>query len=101
MIAVYMTFANEEEAKNIGDRLLKERLVACINIFPIKSSYWWHDRIQHSEEFAVIAKTEKEKFGKIKEVVRSVHSYETPTIVAFRITAGDKDYLDWVRKEVR
>lgn len=101
MIAVYMTFANEDEAKNIGNELLKERLVACINIFPIKSSYWWHDRIQNAEEFVMIAKTKKGKFGRIKEVVRSMHSYETPAIIAFRITAGDKDYLDWINKEVR
>lgn len=101
MIAVYMVFANEEEAMNIGNELLKERLVACMNIFPIKSTYWWHDQIQNAQEVAMIAKTEKGKFGKIKELVRSMHSYETPAIVAFRISAGDNDYLEWIKKEVR
>lgn len=101
MIVIYMTFANEEEARNIGDRLLKERLAACINIFPIKSSYWWHDRIQSSQEFAMIAKTKEENFEKVKDVVRSMHTYETPAIIAFRIDSGDKDYLEWINKEVQ
>src|SRR4030042_321169 len=92
MIAVYITFANEAEAKNIGNALLNDRLVACINIFPVKSSYWWHDGIHNAEEVALIAKTKQENFDKIREVVRSMHSYETPAIVAFRIDSGDKDY---------
>ncbi len=100
MISVYITFANEAEARNIGNALLKDRLVACINIFPVKSSYWWHDTIKDSQEFVLIAKTKQEKFDRIKDVVRSMHSYETPAILAFRVAAGDKDYIEWVNKEV-
>jgi len=36
-IFVYTTFPDEEKAKEIGEHLVREKLAACVNFWPIKS----------------------------------------------------------------
>ena len=54
MSLIYVICQDEEEAKNIGKKLLKKKLCACINIIDgIYSMYFWppkSDTIQESEE---------------------------------------------------
>lgn len=64
MIFVYSTFPNKKEAKEIGKGLVKNKLAACVNIFPIESIYHWQKKIVKDKEFAVIIKTRKENFKK-------------------------------------
>ena len=45
MIFVYSTFPNKKEAKEIGKGLVKNKLAACVNIFPIESIYHWQKKI--------------------------------------------------------
>lgn len=94
---VYMTAASLEEAQRISDDLVEKRLAACANIFPpIRSVYRWKGEICRSEEIAFIAKTDDERFEALAERVRSLHSYETPCIVALPIARGDADFLAWI-----
>lgn len=101
VFSIYITCKDEEEAKKIAMELLKERLIACANIFPIRSLYWWQEKIQDEKEYAIIAKSKKENFGKIKNFIKSVHSYEVPCIVAWEVKEGNEEYLDWVRGETK
>ena len=41
-------------------------------------------------------KTVKMNFKKIEAEIKCVHSYEVPEIIAVPITAGSRDYLDWI-----
>jgi periplasmic divalent cation tolerance protein len=99
MISVYITCKHEEEAAKIAKYLLEQRLIACANIFPIRSLYWWQEQIQDEKEFAILAKTKKEKFSEIKEEVKRLHSYEVPCIVAFPWHDSNEDYRQWVENE--
>lgn len=38
-IAVYTTLPDEGSAKEIARKMVEERIVACVNFFPIKSVY--------------------------------------------------------------
>ena len=58
-IVVYITHANLKNAKKISDELLKKRLIACANYFPIQSSYWWKGKIENSDEIVSIVKKKK------------------------------------------
>ncbi|MFP3909809.1 MAG: divalent-cation tolerance protein CutA [Archaeoglobaceae archaeon] len=93
---VYITTSDEDEAKKVGKKLLEKNLIACANIFPITSMFWWKDKIEESPECVLVAKTKSERFKELKEEVLKVHSYETPCIVAFAIEDGLRDFLEWI-----
>lgn len=98
---LYTTTGSEEEAERISRGLLEQRLVACANIFPIHSLYWWQGRIEDAGEFAIIFKT---RTGLLKEAMAAVkrrHSYEVPCLMSYEYVAGDKDCLKWITAETK
>jgi periplasmic divalent cation tolerance protein len=100
-VGIYITCSDKKEAEKISLLLLKDRLVACCNIIPIKSLYWWHGKIEDSKEFVILAKTKDENFDEIEALVKKKHSYKIPAILAYKIVKGNKDYLDWMDKELQ
>ena len=101
MIFVYSTFPNKKEAKEIGKGLVKNKLAACVNIFPIVSIYHWQKKIVKDKEFAVIIKTRKENFKKIEKFIQDHHSYTTPCILEIPIGRVSKKYLNWLNNYLR
>jgi periplasmic divalent cation tolerance protein len=100
-IAVFITAANKEEARRLAERLVETRLAACIQILPeMQSVYRWQGKLERQPEILLIAKTTSERFEELDREVRSLHSYETPEIVAVPITNGSESYLDWLRASV-
>lgn len=77
---VYFTAADEEEGLKIGGNLVEEKLAVCINVFPVKSVYWWKGNVKKSDEVGVFVKTKEELFEKIVKRIRELHSYELPSI---------------------
>ncbi len=100
MIFVYSTFSSKKEAKEIGERLVRKKLAACVNIFPIESIYSWQRKIAKDKEFIAIIKTKKENFKKIEKFILENHSYNTPCILEIPIGRVTQKYLKWVDKNV-
>ncbi len=101
-VILYITASSELEARSIGHTLVKERLVACVNILPtIQSLYWWNDEIQDDTETAFFAKTTDTMVEKTIERVGELHSYDVPCVVALPIKNGNPDFLNWVVEETR
>lgn len=98
-IAIYITFGSEESAKTIAHQLIEKRLVACYNIFPIASAYWWQEAIQTDNEFVAIVKTIPEMWDKVVKEVEQLHPYEVPCIMKMEV-AANAGYEDWVRAQV-
>ncbi len=96
---VYVTCRDEEEARTISLSLLERHLVACANIFPIKSLYWWNGKIEDDFEVGVIMKTQKTHIDTIISEVKSLHSYEVPCIEFLPISNGNPDYTKWIIQE--
>jgi periplasmic divalent cation tolerance protein len=99
-IAVYITHGNENEAKKVASHLLEKKLIACVNFFPIESSYWWKGEIENAHEIVSLVKTKKENWEKIKEEVEKTHPYETPCIMKFEVEANE-NYEKWLKSEVK
>jgi len=97
---VYITAGNMEEARKIGKKLVEERLVACVNLFPITSIFRWQGSIDEENEVAIIAKTKTGKVKNVEKRVKELHSYDVPCVVSFNIDEGLKDYLDWIGESV-
>jgi len=101
MILIYITCPNKEEAKKIGLFLIKKRLAACCNIFPIESIYWWQNKIVKDKEAVLIVKTLKKNFKKIEKEVKKLHSYTTPFIAEISISRVSQDIVKWLEKEIK
>jgi len=93
-----MTARDENEANKIGQILVREKLAACVNYFPIKSIYWWKGEVEEGKEVAMIAKTRADLMDRVIERVKQLHSYAVPCVVAWPIKEGNQDYLDWIQE---
>ena len=100
MISIYITCKDEKEAVKISEHLLKKRLIACSNMFPIKSMYWWDKKIVNDNEIVILAKTSNKKYEQIKKEVKKLHSYDVPCILKFDVEAN-REYEEWVEKETK
>ncbi len=101
-MVVLITTATEEEAHNIAELLLNQRMAACVNIVPrVDSLFWWQGKLDSTQESLLIVKTRASLLPKIVEMVKRSHSYEIPEIIALPIIDGNEDYLKWIDGEVR
>ena len=101
-IVVMITCSSKREANKVKKVLLEKRKAACVNIISgIDSSFWWKGKIDSSLEVLLLAKTKKKMLRGIITLVKKIHSYEVPEIIALPIIGGNKDYLNWIEKEVR
>jgi periplasmic divalent cation tolerance protein len=97
-LVVFVTTSNGDEANNIADALVSERLAACVNIVAaIKSVYRWEGKINRDNEAMMIIKTTGERYPDVERRVKELHSYGTPEVVAIRIEQGSEQYLNWLR----
>lgn len=99
-IFVYITNPTKEEARKIAKHLLKNKLIACANIFPINSLYWWKGKIADEKEFVLIVKTIKGNFEKVKREVEKIHSYKIPCIIRIPVSSDEK-YYNWLKKATK
>ena len=99
LIIIYITHKNLEEAKKIGNMLLKEKLIACANYSPIKSSYFWNWSIENDDEYVSILKTKSWNWKVVKNKVLENHPYETPCVMKVDVSAN-KEFIDWVYDQV-
>lgn len=99
---IFITAANKKEAQRIAKLLLKNKLAACVNIVPkVESLFWWKGKIDHAKEVSLIIKSKKTKLNQIIKLVKSLHSYQVPEIIALPIIAGYKPYLRWLGESLR
>lgn len=100
-IVILITTKDKKEAEKIAQGLLKDKLIACANIITgVQSLFWWQGKIDKAQEVLMILKTKKNLFKKVSAKVKSLHSYQTPEIIALPIVAGSEDYLKWIDSSV-
>lgn len=99
---LFITTANTEEAERIANMLLNQKRAACVNIVPkVSSRFWWQGKLDSAQESLLIVKTRTSLLNEIVTLVKEIHSYDVPEIIALPIVDGNQDYLDWIDKEVK
>ncbi|HNX81093.1 MAG TPA: divalent-cation tolerance protein CutA [Candidatus Omnitrophota bacterium] len=101
-IIVLITTANKEEANKIAYALLTNKVAACVNMIDsVESAYWWQGKIETGKEVLLVAKTKTAKFNAIVKLVKALHSYTVPEIIAVPIVSGEQSYLRWLDESLR
>jgi periplasmic divalent cation tolerance protein len=89
------------EARKIGRGVVEKKLAACANIVPgVESIYRWKGRVERAREVLVIMKTTATRLAKLEREVKRLHSYEVPEFIVLPLTAGSRDYLNWIEQSV-
>jgi periplasmic divalent cation tolerance protein len=101
MILITIGCGNLKEAKKIGLALLKNKLIACYNIWPVQSGYFCKKKLFQGQEINLEVKTLEKNYQKIVKFVKGYHSYKVPYIMKIKPKKVDKLFLDWVRKETK
>jgi periplasmic divalent cation tolerance protein len=98
---VYMITGSLEEAQRIGEKLVADRLAACVNIIDgMHSIYRWEGELQRDRETVMVAKTTRDRLPALMEAVKANHSYDCPCIVSFDIASGHPAFLEWIGGQV-
>lgn len=101
-VVILITAANKKEAKKIAKALIGSKLAACVNILgEIESLFWWKSKVDTAKEVLLVIKSRKQNLNKIIKLVKSLHSYDVPEIIALPIVGGSKTYLDWIDESLR
>ena len=101
-IIVMMTCASKKEAEKIIDSLLRKKLIACANVAErSESKFWWNGKMCKARECTVTLKTSRSNFRNIEKIIKEIHSYTVPEIIAIPIICGSKAYLDWIGNSIR
>lgn len=100
-VVVFVTAGSQEEAQSIAGTLLERRKAACVNIVPrVDSHFRWEGKLETGEEVLLIIKTRASLVDELVDLVKSIHSYDVPEVIALPIIGGNQDYLEWVDEEV-
>lgn len=95
-VEITVTCASAEEAHRIMRVAVERRLAACGQTWPIRSCYRWTGEVVNDEEHVLLLKSVDVHFGAACDVIRSLHSYDLPSIVMIPLAGYGPGYLDWL-----
>jgi periplasmic divalent cation tolerance protein len=100
-VQIATTTGTREAAERIAVELVSRRLAACVQVCgPIHSTFRWQGAVETAEEWMCTAKTSGSKLEAVEKLVKELHSYEVPELVATPIVGGSEAYLKWLGEQV-
>lgn len=99
-IAVYITHESNAQARPIIETLLAEKAIACANVFPMESAYWWKGSVAREGEIVTLVKSRTENWPYLQRRIEEIHPYEVPCVVRFEVEANPA-YEAWIREVTR
>ena len=98
MLIVLTTTPNVDEAERLAERIVNEKLAACVQVLPqMTSFYFWEGAVRKEGEHLLLIKTFEEEFNRLQQFIRENHSYDVPEIVAIEAEKVSEDYLAWMK----
>jgi len=99
---VLTTVKNKIDARRMAEKLVSEKLAACVSVIPnVTSVYRWRGRVERAKEVMLVAKTSAKKLDRLIHRIKELHSYKIPEILALQVKRGSPEYLKWLEESLR
>ena len=86
---VYCPFPDAASAHEVGQKLIDEGLIGCINIgAPVASMFDWAGERGEGEECPALVKTDASLLERAIARLEDLHPYEAPAILGWPCIAG-------------
>lgn len=101
MMKIALTNLPPEHGEQIARQLVEEHVVACVNMYPIQSLYFWKGEVRSDKEFTLMMKVSTEGVERLKHRLCELHPYELPEFVVLEIDneASLREYVEFVRDQ--
>ena len=100
VLLVLTNLPNRDAAENLARALIEEKVAACVNILGACTSvYRWQGAVETAGEIPLLIKTTGVRYAALEAVIRRLHPYELPEIIAVPLARGFPGYLQWVEDE--
>ena len=90
---------DQERAETLAEALLQRRLVACVSLQPVRSTYHWQGGLVRENEVQLLMKTSSRCLDALKQAVMTLHSYDTPEWLSWNVDAAPA-YREWLLSEL-
>ena len=100
ILVVTTTVASIADARQLAQRILDERLAACVQIdAAVTSHYHWEGRLCIETEHRLVIKTAPHCAAALQSLFAAEHPYALPQFCAVPAQASQA-YADWVRAAI-
>ena len=94
---VLSTAPEGERAVDLARTLVRERVAACVNIVPgLTSVYAWKGAVEEEREALLVIKTSAERLPDLEALLKRIHGYDVPELVALEPAHVEPRYLAWL-----
>lgn len=95
LVLVMVTFPDDDSAKSMIEKVLEQRLAACILHMEVNSSFIWKNQNQQEQEVLALFKTKQTNFEQLEQYISTHHPYDVPAILKIDASAN-QDYQNWI-----
>ncbi|MEM3065441.1 MAG: divalent-cation tolerance protein CutA [Candidatus Nitrosotenuis sp.] len=93
---IVSTYPDKKSISKIANKLVKDKVAACVNITKISSVYAWQGKIENADEFLAFFKTTQKNKAKLKSLIKKTHPYKVPEIAELDVKDINKSYMQWL-----
>ena len=95
-VIIVSTFPSKQSVMGIANKLVKKKLVACVNMTKISSVYTWKGKLQNQNEYLAFFKTTKKNQSTLKKELKKLHPYDVPEIAEINVESINQPYMKWL-----
>lgn len=100
-VMIEVAFNNKKEVNLTKEKLLKEKLVASLQVLTSDSIWNYNGELESDKEYLVFMKTKESLINEVYKVIKEIHSYNVPEFAVFPLTSPSNDYLEWIDEETK
>lgn len=100
-VMIEVAFNNKKEVNLTEEKLLKEKLVASLQVLTSDSIWNYNGELESDKEYLVFMKTKESLINEVYKVIKEIHSYEVFEFAIFPLTSPSNDYLKWIEEETK
>jgi periplasmic divalent cation tolerance protein len=100
MVFIYTTCENKEEANKLGTLIIKKKIAACVDFWPISSCYNWEGSFKCVDQQMLLVTTFESKIEEVNKIISENHTYSVPLIAGVDIRRINHSYKEWMTEVI-